>query len=63
MELRKINTKDAYAQWEYTTALPENENGLTNPYVGVSYDEYINKVLPELFSYEHTVGMPDWFVP
>ncbi len=63
MELRKINTNDAYAQWEYTTALPENENGLTNPYAGVSYDEYINKVLPELFSYEHPVGMPDWFVP
>ena len=25
MELRKINTKDAVAQWEYTTALPEDE--------------------------------------
>ena len=41
MELRKINNEDAKAQWEYTTALPEDENGLTNPYNGVSYDEYI----------------------
>ena len=39
MELRKINTQDAFAQWEYTTALPADENGLTNPYNGVSYDE------------------------
>ena len=29
MELRKINLKDAVDQWEYTSALPEDENGLT----------------------------------
>ena len=63
MELRKINTRDAAAQWEYTTALPEDENGLTNPYHGVSFDEYMEKVLPALISYEHPVNMPDWFVP
>ncbi len=63
MELRKINTQDAFAQWEYTTALPADENGLTNPYYGVSYDEYIEKVLPALISYEHPVNMPEWFVP
>ena len=63
MELRKINTHDALAQWEYTTALPENENGLTNPYHGVSFEEYIKTVLPTLISYEHPVDMPEWFVP
>ena len=31
MELRKINLYDAAAQWEYTTALPADENGLINP--------------------------------
>ena len=30
MKLRKINVQDAFAQWEYTTALPADENGLTN---------------------------------
>ena len=63
MELRKINLQDAAAQWEYTTALPSDENGLTNPYHGISYDEYMKKALPELISYEHPVNMPDWFVP
>ena len=63
MELRKINTQDAYAQWEYTTALPADENGLTNPYTGISYEEYVEKALPALISYEHPVDMPDWFVP
>lgn len=63
MELCKINIKDAKAQWAYTTNLPEDENGLTNPFYGVSYDEYIKNVLPTLISYEHPVNMPDWFVP
>ncbi|MBQ3865006.1 MAG: GNAT family N-acetyltransferase [Clostridia bacterium] len=63
MELRKINKEDAQAQWEYTTALPADENGLTNPYHGVSFQEYRDTVLPTLISYEHPVNMPDWFVP
>lgn len=63
MELRKINTRDIKAQWAWTTALPADENGLTNPYHGVSFDEYEKKVLPELISHEHPAGMPAWFVP
>ena len=63
MELRKINLQDAAAQWEYTTVLPADENGLTNPYCGVSFEEYVEKVLPVLISYEHPTDMPDWFVP
>ena len=35
MELRQINIEDAFAQWEYTTALSADENGLTDPYYGV----------------------------
>ena len=63
IKLKKINMQDAFAQWEYTTALPSDENGLTNPYHGVTYDEYVSTVLPELISHEHPVNMPDWFVP
>jgi predicted acetyltransferase/ADP-ribose pyrophosphatase YjhB (NUDIX family) len=63
MELRKINTGDIEAQWAYTTVLPTDENGLTNQYNGVTFEEYKEKVLPELISYEHPVNMPDWFVP
>ena len=63
MELRKINLEDVEKQWAYTTALPEDENGLTNPYHGVSFEEYKDKVLPQQISYEHPVNMPDWFVP
>ena len=63
LELRKMNYEDAVRQWEYVTVLPADENGLTNPYAGVSYEEYRDTVLPELMMHEHPINMPDWFVP
>ena len=63
LELRKMNVEDAVEQWKYVTALPANENGVMNPYEGVSFDEYQDRVLPELMMHENPVNMPDWFVP
>lgn len=59
LELRKMNPADAAAQWEYVAVLPANENGVTNPYEGVSFQEYVNSVLPELMMHEHPIHMPD----
>jgi len=58
-----MNYEDAVEQWKYVTALPANENGLTNQYEGISFDEYMNSVLPELMMHEDPINMPDWFVP
>lgn len=63
LQLRKMNYKDIKQQWEYVTALPADENGLTNPYEGVSFEEYEKNVLPTLMMHEHPINMPDWFVP
>ena len=63
LELRKMNLQDIKEQWEYVTALPKDENGLTNPYEGITFEEYETTVLPELMMYENPVGMPEWFVP
>ncbi|MBQ3080457.1 MAG: GNAT family N-acetyltransferase [Clostridia bacterium] len=63
LTLKKMNYEDARAQWAYVTKLPTDENGLTNPYEGVSYEEYMDRVLPALMMHENPVGMPDWFVP
>ena len=63
LELRKMNLQDIKEQWEYVTALPKDENGLTNPYEGITFEEYEVTVLPELMMHENPVGMPEWFVP
>ena len=63
LELRKMNYEDAAEQWKYVTAMPKNENGVTNPHEGVSFEDYTRFVLPELMMYEHPVNRPDWYVP
>ena len=63
LELRKINYDDVVEQCKYVTALPTDENGLTNPYEGVSFEEYRDTVLPELMMHENPINMPEWFVP
>ena len=63
LELRKMNYDDVVEQWNYITATPADENGFTNPYEGVSFEEYKTSVLPELMMHEHPINMPDWFVP
>ena len=63
LELRKMNYEDIVEQWKYVAALPTNENGLTNPYEGISFEKYRDTVLPELMTYEKPINMPDWFVP
>ena len=63
LQLRKMNYEDIVEQWNYVTALPADENGLTNSYEGVSFNEYRDSVLPELMMHEHPINMPDWFVP
>ena len=63
LELRKMNYEDIIEQWKYVTALPKNENGLTNPYEGVTFEEYKKSVLPELMMHENPINMPEWFVP
>ena len=63
LALRKMNYDDIYEQWEYVSKLPKDENGLTNQYEGVSFEEYKDAVLPTLMMHENPVGMPEWFVP
>ena len=36
---------------------------LIEPYHGVDFPEYRDRVLPELMSFEHPANMPDRFVP
>lgn len=63
LQLRKMNYEDIVEQWKYVTAMPADENGVTNPHEGISFEDYRDRVLPELMMHEHPVNMPDWFVP
>lgn len=61
--LKKTNWEDAEKEYEYITALPEDESGFTNNYFGISKEEFMNKVLPELIDYSEGIGLPEGYVP
>ena len=63
LELRKMNYEDAVEQWKYVAAMPADENGLTNEYAGISFEDYRDRALPAMMMHEHPVDMPEWFVP
>lgn len=63
LELRKLNIEDAEKEWEYITNAPEDENGLTNPDHGVSWDDFIFVSLPRLIGYSKGINLPDGYVP
>ena len=60
--LKKYNT-DIEKEWAFVRDMPEDENGLTNPYHGCTLSEYEEIVLPEMLSHEKPIRKPDWFVP
>lgn len=63
LSLRKINKNDAMAEWEFVSNLPENENGLTNPYHGISWQDFIDDALPILIGYGEGKNLPAGYVP
>ena len=62
LELKGINT-DAEKEWVFVRNMPEDENGLTNSYHGISKEDFISTVLPKMAKYEKGEAMPDWMVP
>ena len=61
--LKEANTDDLEAEWRYVRDMPEDENGLTNAWHGVSREEFGEKALPEMIRFSRGVGLPDWMVP
>ena len=43
--------------------MPEDENGLTNAWSGISHDDFENKALPDMLRFERGENLPDWMVP
>ena len=43
--------------------MPEDENGLTNAWPGISREDFENKALPDMLRFERGENLPDWMVP
>ena len=62
LEIRHIGV-DVEKEWAFVRDMPEDENGLTNSHHGISRQEFVEKVFPEMKDQEKGLNMPDWMVP
>lgn len=61
--LKKANFEDAKKEWNLVQKIPENENGFENKFSGVSFEEFVDKVLPRWHDYEQGKNMDEGHVP
>lgn len=61
--LKEANMEDAHKEWEFTTKLPEDENGFTNTRFGITEEKFVSEDLPALIGYSKGVNLPENFVP
>ncbi len=61
--LKKLNREDMEKEWQFVRDMPEDENGLTNAYHGVSLEDFQRRVLPEMLSFAEGTGLPEGYVP
>ena len=63
IDLRKANPEDIEKEWRFVREMPEDENGLTNPYHGVTREDFQRRVLPEYFAFSEGRDLPEGYVP
>ena len=61
--VKKANVEDIEKEWAFVRDMPEDENGLTNAWSGISHVDFENKALPDMLRFERGENLPDWMVP
>ena len=60
--LKEANFEDTEKEWRFISAMPEDENGLTNQWPDVSREDFKKTALPEIINHSKGIDMPDWMV-
>ncbi len=63
MRLTEANMADLEAEWAFVREMPEDENGLTNAWHGVSREDFKARVLPSMIAWSRGEGLPEGYVP
>ena len=61
--LKEANREDAEQEWIFVRDMPENENGVTNPWHSISWEDFEKTALPDMIRFSQGIGLPDWMVP
>ena len=63
LQLKKANEADLEKEWLFVRDMPEDENGLTNAYHGISREDFRNRALPEMLAFAEGRNLPEGYVP
>ena len=63
LKLKAANLEDLEKEWQFVTAMPEDENGLTNQWSGINREDFENIALQDMLKHSKGLDMPDWMVP
>lgn len=61
--LKEANVHDAAKEYEFLKDTPACENGFENRYYEFSYENFINKALPQIMRFSKGIGLPKGYVP
>ena len=61
--LKEINDKDIEKEYIFVRDMPIDENGLTNKWNNVTYEDFKNKALKEMIAFSKEENLPDGYVP
>ena len=61
--LKKANREDIEKEWAFVRDMPEDENGLTNAWHGVSREDFESRALPSMLRFAEGIGLPEGYVP
>ena len=61
--IKEANFEDAEKEWLFVAAMPEDENGVTNKWHGVTRDIFLSEALPKMINHAKGIDLPEGFVP
>lgn len=61
--LKETNYEDIEKEFLFVRDMPEDENGMTNEWNGVSREDFEQKALPQMIAHSKGENLPEGYVP
>ncbi len=61
--LKEANYEDIEKEYLFVKDMPEEENGLTNPWFGVPWEDFKEKAIKEMIDFSKGENLPKGYVP
>ena len=61
--LKETNYEDIEKEFLFVRDMPRDENGMTNKWSGISFEDFENKALKEMIAFSKGENLPEGYVP